>query len=189
MISGNLEYVMSSLPYLSFLDTEEEKNRVASLLGKYARPAEGKKTISSILDEEAGKFLTPDASRVLEQISLERIHGETFRRNSNRVLAAFSNYMFELRKGIQKLRVDRKSGLEPSAAKNPSFPLTPGTPLEEEIQLMKWQWDKLEELSIGHYADFGALCIYKLKLLILIRWWSFDPKRGFEKFLNSSKTD
>jgi hypothetical protein len=36
-----------------------------------------------------------------------------------------------------------------------------GTPLEKEIGLMKLQWDKLEELAIGHFADMEAvhLCI------------------------------
>ncbi len=96
--------------------------------------------------------------------------------------------MYSLKKDIEQLRISRKNGLDHPQQKNHSLPLVPGTPLEEEIQLLKWQWDKLEELSIGHYADFGALVIYKLKLLI----YCYDggvltKNRGFDNFLNITK--
>ncbi len=95
--------------------------------------------------------------------------------------------MHYLKKGVQQLRILRKNSGEASIPKKPPLPLEPGTPLEEETQLIKWQWDKLEELSLGHYSDFGALAIYKLKLLLLERWWSFDQEQGFAIFLNATK--
>jgi hypothetical protein len=57
-----------------------------------------------------------------------------------------------------------------------------GTPLDKEIQIMKHQWDQLEELSVGYFADLDALIIYKIKLLILLRWWSFKFEKGFKTF-------
>lgn len=189
MIQGNLEYLMSSLPYLSFQDTAEERMRVVSLLEKYAGPVTEEKNVMAIFEDEADKFLTPKESRTLRQIRLEDIHGKDYQNSRNKVLVAFSTYAYGLKDDIRRLRLDRKNGVDPSTTKKPSLPLVPGNPLEEEIQLMKLQWDKLEELAIGHYADFGALCIYKLKLLLLMRWWGFDRKLGFEKFLKITKTD
>ncbi len=61
MITGDLEYVMSSLPYLSFQDTDEERSKVFSILKKYAAPSEAEKGIIVILEEEARKFLNPKA--------------------------------------------------------------------------------------------------------------------------------
>lgn len=185
MIQGNLEYLMSSLPYLSFQGTEEESARVGTLFRNYAGPMGGEKDILSIFEDEAGKFLSADEFQTLKQIRLEDIHGLSFRKSKNKVLAAFSAFAYGMKQDLRYLRLARKSNLEASAHKRPSLPLKPGNPLEEEIQLMSWQWEALEELSIGHYADFGALCIYKLKLLLLVRWWGFDRKKGFEKFLES----
>ncbi|MGB5663299.1 hypothetical protein [Eudoraea sp.] len=186
MITGNLEYMMSSLPYLSFQDTAEERSKVFSILKKYANPSELGKDIITILDEEASKFISANAYRLFQQIDLATIHAEAFQKSKNKILGAFSKYVYSLKRDIEQLRISRKNGLE-STTKKPSLPLVPGTPLEEEIQLLKWQWDKLEELSIGHYADFGALVIYKLKLLLLLRWWGFDQEQGFANFLNSTK--
>ncbi len=186
MITGDLEYMISSLPYLTFQDTDEERSKVFSILEKYASSSESGKNLIPLLDAEAKKFLAPKAYRIFEQIDLETIYSASFQKSKNQELAAFSTYMYSLKKDIRQLRISRKNGVE-SASKKASMPLIPGNPLEEELQLLRWQWDKLEALSIGHYADFGALVIYKLKLLLLLRWWGFDQEKGFEKFLNSTK--
>nr|WP_299340178.1 DUF2764 family protein [Allomuricauda sp.] len=187
MISGNLEYLMSSLPYLSYQDTDEERSKVFSTFKKYAGLSERGKSVTTILDNEASKYLGAKKSELLQQISLEHIHQEVFRQTNTRVLAAFSAYMYVLKKELQQLRISRKEHKEASPTKKSALPLVPGTPLEEEIQILKWQWEKLEELSIEHYADFEALVLYKLKLLLLIRLWSFDQEQGFENFLNITK--
>lgn len=186
MITGDLEYMISSLPYLTFQDTDEERSKVFSILEKYASSSESEKNLIPLLDAEAKKFLAPKAYRIFEQIDLETIYSASFQKSKNQELAAFSTYMYSLKKDIRQLRISRINGVE-SATKKASMPLIPGNPLEEELQLLRWQWDKLEALSIGHYADFGALVIYKLKLLLLLRWWGFDQEKGFEKFLNSTK--
>ncbi len=183
MIQGDLEYLMSSLPYLSFTDAEEERTRVATLFQKYAGPTAGEQGVLGIFEAEAGKFLSADAFQTLKAICLEDMPGPAFRNSKNKVLATFAAYANGLKQDVRELRLARRSQLEVSAHKKPPLPLTPGNPLEEEIQLMKWQWESLEELSTGHYTDFGALCIYKLKLLLLLRWWGFDQQKGFETFL------
>ncbi len=184
MITGNLEYLMSSLPHLSFQNTDEERSRVVDLLRKYAGPSEEHHSIIAILDREASKFLGPKGSKLLQQISLAGIHEEVFQRSKHRVLASFATYAYTLKNDIYRLRISRSKGTNVATAKKQELPLVPGNPLEEEIQLLKWQWNKLDELSIGHYADFGALALYKLKLLLLLRWWGFDQKKGFDNFLN-----
>ena len=186
MIAGDLEYVLGSLPHLSFQNTHEERSKVFSILEKYADSPGSKNDIIHVLDGEAKKFLSPRAYRIFQRINLNDIHSETFQKSKNKVLAAFSTYMHSLRKNVQQLRISRKEGGE-SATKKTPLPLVPGTPLEEEVQLLKWQWDKLEALSMGHYADFGALVVYKLKLLLLLRWWGFEQEQGFANFLNSTK--
>lgn len=42
--------------------------------------------------------------------------------------------------------------------------------IEAEKMLDQGRWQKLEELSFGHYFDIDFLIIYALKLLILERW-------------------
>ncbi|MFA4889293.1 MAG: DUF2764 family protein [Candidatus Omnitrophota bacterium] len=42
--------------------------------------------------------------------------------------------------------------------------------LDAERMLDQARWNKLEELSLGHYFDLPVLIIYGYKLLILLRW-------------------
>lgn len=186
MIVGDLEYLMGSLPNLTFQDTDEVRSKVFSILRAYAAPSVSEKKPISFLDAEARKFLGPSTYRTFQQIDLTAIHTEPFQKSKNKQLAAFSKFMYALKKDIRQLRISRKNGEDPMTKKT-KLPLVPGNPLQEELQLLKWQWDKLEELSIGHYTDFGALVIYKLKLSLLLRWWGFDQERGYENFLNNTK--
>jgi flagellar motor switch/type III secretory pathway protein FliN len=94
----------------------------------------------------------------------------------------FSKFTFDLKKEIKKLRIAQKEKEEKSSKSSLEQLMGQGTPLEKEIQIMKYQWEKLEELSIGHYADLEALITYKVKLMILLRWWSFHAEKGFGNF-------
>ena len=64
-----------------------------------------------------------------------------------------------------------------------------GNPLDREIRLLKYQWSELETLSVGHFADSEALFTYKLKLLLLVRLWSFDQQRGYDTFIQFTSTN
>ena len=43
-------------------------------------------------------------------------------------------------------------------------------PLEREKLLDDARWNKLDELEGGQHFSYGALCIYKLKLELLLKW-------------------
>ena len=181
MIGGTFEYLMSSLPNLSFQNTDETKQRVLGLLQKYAgnvveiNPAE-------ILDSEAEKFLPPSLFYIFQKINLKNIHEEAFQKNRSKVLSAFSKFTFEFKKEIKARRTSQNINEKKTANSDIEKIIGDGTPLEKEIQIMKYQWGKLEEISVGHFADVEALFTYKIKLIILLRWWSFNKENGFEKF-------
>lgn len=188
MISGNLEYITSSLPYLTFQDTGEVRSKVSSLLLKYDGSSAEEKSLVTILETEAGKFLNAKNFKLFSQINLNSIHNSAFRQSKVGVLTAFANYVFAMKQDIKQLRIARKNDTEQSLLNKTTIPITPGNPLDEELQLLKLQWNKLETLSSGHYANFSALIIYKLKLQVLLRWWSFDMEKGFDIFLQTQKS-
>lgn len=187
MINGNLEYIISSLPYLSFNDTEEQRSHVFSILKKYYGTSVEEQDFITVLDQEASKFLTPKAYHLFQQINLKSIHEQVFQQSKNKVLVEFSKFSFKLKADLMELRRSRKNGSESTTSKNIRFHNIPKSPLDAEIHLIKLQWDYLEELAIEHYADFTTLIIYKLKLLLLLRWWNFDQKKGFDNFTTISK--
>ena len=187
MITGDLEYLMSSLPDLSFQDRAESRLQVLSLMRKYAGSEKDDQDVVHILDEEAVKFLSTQDHHLIQSMEYNRIHAEAFQRCRVQTLAEFAVYMHGLKQAVREIRLARKNDTSGPSSKRSVLPLTPGNPLEEELQLLKWQWDKLDELSIGHYTDLDALALYKLKLMLLLRWWSFDPDKGYHQFLNITK--
>lgn len=184
MIGGTFEYLMSSLPNLSFQNTEEAKQRVLRVLQKYAGNASEGLSPADILDEEAQKFLPASAFSIFQKMNLKNIHEEAFQKNKSQVLSAFSKFTFELKKEI-KARRTSQDGNDKKSTKNNRIEeiIGDGTPLEKEIRIMQYQWDTLEALSVGHFADMEAVFTYKIKLMILLRWWSFNEEKGFKNFI------
>lgn len=187
MTLGNLEYLMSSLPYLSFLPKEEEKASITALLRLYDGGAVGKdRNLVDILIREATKYLSGEKLHLFAAITLENIHRPEFQQSTYRVVASYARFSFALKDSVRQLRTLRKGsqGLPPAGL---PLPLKPGDPLQEEIKLMTLQWQALDRLSIGHYADFSALIIYKIKLQVLERFWQFDQRKGMDIFRNITK--
>lgn len=54
------------------------------------------------------------------------------------------------------------------------------SPLEAEISLDRFRWEKIEDLAKGHYFDIDYLVTYALKLQILERWQRISSGRGPE---------
>lgn len=186
MISGNLEYLMSSLPYLTFQNNVELRSQISALFAKYAGDQGKSEDLVQILEREAGKFLPSHKNSLFHRINLQNIHELAYRQSGDPVLARFATYRYQLKQGVAQLRRARRQGQD-KPAKEKVHIITPGNPLEEEVQLLKLQWDELEEISIGHYADFSALIAYKLKLLLLLRWWGFEMETGAKVFSEITK--
>lgn len=181
MIGGTFEYLMSSLPHLSFQNTEEGNERIIGLLTKYAESKEVSSP-AEILDKEAQKFLSPVSFSMFKSINLHTIHREEFRSHENYVIADFAAFTYNLKKEIGAFRKEKNSKGNKSIKSKIIKLIGEGSPLDKEIQFMKHQWNALEDQSAGHFADFESLLIYKFKLLILQRWWSFKTQSGYKKY-------
>lgn len=182
MISGTYEYLISSLPNLSFQNTEETKRAVLDLLNIYGGGETGALSPIEILDNEARKFMPAPMFHVFRRINLSNIHKAEFQNTRIRVLCAFSKSTFELKKEIEAWRLP-KNGSENDTDENDIDKIVgDGTHLEKEIQILKYQWRELEDISTGHFSSLEAVFSYKIKLLLLQRWWSFDVEKGFERF-------
>ncbi|PKQ45699.1 DUF2764 family protein [Confluentibacter flavum] len=186
MISGNLEYLMTSLPHLQFTNSVEARNRVYAIFKAYALNEESS-SLTNVLNQEAAKYLSPEKEKLFNQIELKTIHASEFQNSKYSVLSGFSTFYLALKHKLKSLRETRNEPSELTNTSSNTLVLEPGNPLEQEIQIMHLQWEEVENLSIGHFSDFDALVAYKIKLFLMQRWWSFDEAVGFEKYLDLIK--
>ncbi len=54
-------------------------------------------------------------------------------------------------------------------------------PMEAELEINKTLWDKMNELIFEHNFDFSEILIYKFKLQLLERQFSFVADKGMDK--------
>ncbi len=187
MLTGNLEYLISSLPNLTFSNSEATQHEVKGLFEKYASNAAFDQDLIAILEDDASKYLSASDFKRFQSINLKSIHQKQFQDSSIGVVAQFSKFMYGLKNELKMFRENRKSE-EPLGKINYEFiDDLPDNPLQAEKYLLELQWQKLDALSIGHYADLSALILYKLKLQVLQRLWQFDADIGIEIFKNSLK--
>lgn len=182
MLAGNLEYVMSSLPNLSFSDSETIQHEVNSLFRKYGSVTDASTHLVTILNSEAEKFLSPKQFGLFKDIQLSTIHQEKFLNSNFQVVSEFSRFSRHLKQELKIYRLARKSDEVLGKLHYDILGELSDNPLEAEIQLLKLKWQKLSDLSLGHYSDISALILYKLKLEVLLHWWSFNDEIGFDVF-------
>ena len=181
MLADRLEYLMTSLPHLVFKQEGEDRKRTIALLRSYGNDDEGGRNLMDIIHGVAATFLTEKEMSELESINYYNVHNDVFKESKSSTLREYSAFSLRLREKIQALRSFRGQSKGNSSIEKHSF-IEPGNPLEEEEQILRMQWDAVEALSVGHYSDYDALVAYKLKLMILLRWWSFNTEQGFEIF-------
>ncbi|NND04843.1 MAG: DUF2764 family protein [Saprospiraceae bacterium] len=181
MIAGNLEYLINSLPDLAFRHDKEVQERVEYLLQTYAGHQSEQDDLVSFFVGEAIKFLSDREAEQLQIINLQSIHESRFQDSRIRLVREYAEFIYAFKGSLATYRMARRdSTTQHSSAKH--TPIKQGTPLEEEVQVLQIQWEKLEELASGHHYDLEALIIYKLHLEILQRYWSFDEGKGMDIF-------
>jgi len=109
----------------------------------------------------------------------------------NRTLREWFLYLRALKNELVIMRAQQKGWDAHPYLKGEAYPETSiriltaelkrrSDPLTAEKLIDQTKWEKLEELSVGHYFDVDFLIIYALKLMILERWQIMDRKRGEE---------
>ena len=181
MFAG-LEYLMASLPYLSFRNSEEERVRVQSLLRHYGGAEYEEAGFIDILNAEAAKFLDSRAYELFEALDLDIMHREKFRNTWSPIVSEFATWLYDLKLQVVLLRNDRKDSHEHISPAKYGLPFQAGTPLEEEMELLKMQWDMIANLAAKYFNDQAGLMAYKIQFMILLRWWSFDGETGIRVF-------
>ena len=166
---GQYYYTVSSLPYLSIESKPEY-------------------SIDDFINHCSAELSNNDLE-ILSEVSLvpkdSELSGLAILINWQAYTRSFRNYLVNLRaKNLNReaknyLRQGKESFEAYIKAKQVS---TIENPLEAENALIKGHFDYLYDLQVGHFFDLEFLIIYKLKLQLLIRKFSFIQELGIKNF-------
>lgn len=152
---GNVVYLISSLPALSFAQAPPIK-------------------LEEFTADAQAQLSSKDFAR-MQSIDLRLIDTESEPKD----LKDFHDMMAEVREDVVAIRKAKAQNQSPSLMNLPQS-LVGLNPLEREKQIMQWQWDRLSAIETGETFTFIEVMVYKLKLQILWRLHSFDVERGMQ---------
>jgi len=134
--------------------------------------------------QDSQKQLSKKDFSMLETVDLRQMDSDEQGKLKHfaRLHADLLGDMTELRKAKTEKRPVRLAHLPKSAADV--------NPLEREKQIMRWQWERLDDLEAGKTFSLVNVLVYKLKLQILHRLQSMEAESGkqvFESVINDAK--
>lgn len=162
---SQLVYLISSLPSLTFGE---------------APPI----TIDEFL-KEAKSQISNKRFQKLEQFSLQHFKNG----DGKGKLKKFTTLIDELQADMIEMRAARKQKRSPHPI-NLSKSIMEMNPLERELAIIQWQWDELSSMEVGATFTMTELIVYKLKLELVHRIYSFNEEQGakvLESVVNPSQ--
>ncbi|PLX19640.1 MAG: hypothetical protein C0599_10770 [Salinivirgaceae bacterium] len=150
---SNLVYLMCSLPSLTYGE---------------APPI----TMDEFLNE-AQSQLSKKSFLKLGQFSLQEVNAGSGKGKLKR----FTKLIEDLHNDLSELRTAKWQQREPELI-NLSKSLMELDPLEREMAIIQWEWDELTDMEVGANFTMTELIVYKLKLELVSRVYSFDKTHG-----------
>jgi len=124
-------------------------------------------------NDMARSQLSAKQYRMLEQMSMQEM-GEEGRKPR---LKSVKDMLEGLKKDLMEIREARAVRRQPKPEQLPESVLEKN-PLDRELQILLWQWEKLDAMVVGKNFTLADVIVYKMKLQLLFRIQSFKPERG-----------
>lgn len=121
-------------------------------------------------NDEARKQLSEKHFKTLESIEIRNLNSEVGVKSISSLLNNVKEDLSEVREAKAQNRQAKPEHMPQAALK--------GNPLEREMNMMRWQWEKLQDIEAGKTFTLTEVLVYKLKLQILERLNSFDQNKG-----------
>ncbi len=154
---SNLVYLMCSLPSLRFGQTPP------ITMDEFTR--------------EAKSQLKAKSFSQLESVDIQQLKLNSNGGNIKEISQMFSG----TKEDLSELRHAKAQGRNAKISALPKI-LHDKNPLERELEILKWQWEELDSIESGETFTLTEVIVYKLKLQILCRMFSFDAEKGTKKF-------
>ncbi len=149
---SNMVYLMTSLPSLSLGETPPI-------------------TIDEFNDD-AKRELSSLHFKALQSVDIQKLEAKVGVKNISSLLETIKEDLSEVRNAKKQSRQAKPERLPLSALK--------GNPLEREMNIMQWQWEELQDIEAGKTFTLTEVLVYKLKLQLVERLYSFNKVKGAE---------
>jgi hypothetical protein len=147
---SNMVYLMTSLPSLSL---------------RQVPPI----TIDEFNDD-AKRQLYARHYKKLQSVDIQKL-------NAKVGVKSISSFLKKLKDDLSEFREAKAQNRQAKPERIPNS-LLRGNPLEREMNIIQWQWEELQDIEAGKTFTLTEVLVYKLKLQLIERLYSFDKNKG-----------
>lgn len=149
---SNMVYLMTSLPLLSL-------GQVPPI------------TIDEFNDD-AKRQLSSRHFKALQAVDIQKLNAKVGAKSVSSLIKNIQEDLTEVREAKVHNRQARTARMPNSVLR--------GNPMEREMNIMQWQWEELQDIEVGKTFTLTEVLVYKLKLQLVERLYSFDENNGAE---------
>lgn len=147
---SNMVYLMTSLPSLTL-------GQVPPI------------TIDEFNDD-AKRQLSARHFKALQSVDIQKLYTKVG-------VKSISSLIKDIQEDLSEVREAKAQNRQVSTARMPNSVLR-GNPMEREMNIMQWQWEELQDIEVGKTFTLTEVLVYKLKLQLVERLYSFDENKG-----------
>lgn len=123
-------------------------------------------------NDDAKRQLSARHYKAVESVDIQKF-------NPKVGVERIASFLNDIKNDLSEVREAKAQNRQ---AKPESLPITllRGNPLEREMNILQWQWEKLQDIEAGKTFTLTDVLVYKLKLQLVERLYSFDEIKGAE---------
>lgn len=123
-------------------------------------------------NDDAKRQLSARHFKALQSVDIQNLNTEVG-------IKSISSFIKSIKEDLSEAREAKEQSRQVKIERMPNSVLL-GNPLEREMNIMQWQWEELQDIEAGKTFTLTEVLVYKLKLQLVERLYSFDENKGAE---------
>jgi len=123
-------------------------------------------------NDDAKRQLSVRHYKKLQSVDIQKLNAQVG-------VESISTFLKKLKEDLSEVREAKAQNRQAKPERMPNSVLR-GNPLEREMNIIQWQWEELQDIEAGKTFTLTEVLVYKLKLQLIERLYSFDENKGAE---------
>nr|WP_319509175.1 DUF2764 family protein [uncultured Draconibacterium sp.] len=123
-------------------------------------------------NDDAKRQLSSRHFKALQSVDIQKLDAKVG-------VKSISSLINSLKEDLSEVREAKAQNRQAKPERMPNA-LLRGNPMEREMNILQWQWEELQDIEAGKTFTLTEVLVYKLKLQLVERLYSFDEIRGAE---------
>ncbi|WP_321373532.1 DUF2764 family protein [uncultured Draconibacterium sp.] len=123
-------------------------------------------------NDDAKRQLSSRHFKALQSVDIQKLDAKVGVKSISSLINSIKEDLSEVREAKAQNRQEKPERMPNSLLRR--------NPMEREMNILQWQWEELQDIEAGKTFTLTEVLVYKLKLQLVERLYSFDEIKGAE---------